>query len=162
MKSLRRVVETILYFAEMYLAPVIAVVLFTASPLGPVESAVLAVAGIVSWTLAEYTFHRIVLHRLAPTQHRLHHANPGKPVLSISWQIWVCFAVVYLIADGAFLAGSLVAYAWYLFVHHCTHHSVDRLPAFLIRYHNGHHKLATRNYGVTTSLWDHVFGTVLR
>jgi hypothetical protein len=28
--------------------------------------------------------------------------------------------------------------------------------------YNGHHKFATRNFGVTTSLWDHVFGTVLR
>jgi len=162
MKPLRRLVDIFLYFGEMFLAPLIALVLFEMSPLGPVESALLTVAGIVTWTLAEYSFHRVVLHHFAPTQHRVHHANPGKPVLSIFWQIWVCFAVVYLLAGGAFLAGSLVAYAWYLFIHHCTHHSVDRLPAFLIKNHNGHHKFATRNFGVTTSLWDHVFGTVLR
>jgi hypothetical protein len=162
MTSLRRLVDIFLYFGEMFLAPLIALVLFEMSPLGPVESALLTVAGIVTWTLAEYSFHRVVLHHFAPTQHRVHHANPGKPVLSIFWQIWVCFAVVYFLAGDAFLAGSLVAYAWYLFIHHCTHHSVDRLPAFLIKNHNGHHKFATRNFGVTTSLWDHVFGTVLR
>ena len=88
--------------------------------------------------------------------------NPDKPVLSIFWQIWVCFAVVYLVAGGAFLAGALLAYSWYLFVHHCTHHSAHRLPAFLIRNHNDHHKVSTRNYGVTTTLWDNVFGTALR
>jgi sterol desaturase/sphingolipid hydroxylase (fatty acid hydroxylase superfamily) len=159
MKLLRRVVEKITYFGEMFFAPLLAIVLFETSTLTTGDAAELAGAGIVAWTLAEYAFHRFVLHRLAPTQHRIHHANPDKPVLSIFWQIWVCFAVVYMIAGGAFLAGSLVAYAWYLFVHHCTHHSVDRLPAFLIRNHKGHHKFATRNYGVTTTLWDHVFGT---
>jgi sterol desaturase/sphingolipid hydroxylase (fatty acid hydroxylase superfamily) len=159
MKLLRQMVEIITYFGEMFLAPLLAVGLFETSTLTTGDAAVLAAAGIVAWTLAEYGFHRFVLHRLAPTQHRIHHANPDKPVLSIFWQIWVCFAVVYMIAGGAFLAGSLVAYAWYLFVHHCTHHSVDRLPALLIRNHKGHHKFATRNYGVTTALWDHVFGT---
>ena len=162
MKSLRRAIGIIGYFGEMLLAPLIAVVLFATSPLGWVETAVLSAAGIVTWTLAEYAFHRFVLHRLAPTQHGIHHADPGKPVLSIFWQIWVCFALVYLITGGSFLAGSLIAYAWYLFVHHCTHHSVDSLPAFLIRNHKDHHKFASRNFGVTTSLWDHCFGTVLR
>jgi hypothetical protein len=31
-----------------------------------------------------------------------------------------------LIAGGAFVAGALVAYAWYLFVHHCAHHGPDK------------------------------------
>ena len=157
MKLLRRVVEKITYFGEMFLAPLLAVVLFFTSTRGTVDFAIFAAAGIVTWTLAEYAFHRFVLHYMAPTQHRIHHANPGEPVLTVFWQI-----VVYLIAGGAFLAGSLVAYAWYyLFVHHCTHHSAHRLPAFLISNHNGHHKFATRNYGVTTSLWDRVFRTVM-
>ena len=161
MKLLRRVVEKITYFGEMFLAPLLAVMLFFTSTRGTVDFAILAAAGIVAWTLAEYAFHRFVLHYLAPTQHRIHHAKPGEPVLTVFWQIWICFAVVYLIAGGAFLAGSLVAYAWYLFVHHCTHHSAHWLPAFLISNHNGHHKFATRNYGVTTSLWDRVFRTVM-
>jgi sterol desaturase/sphingolipid hydroxylase (fatty acid hydroxylase superfamily) len=146
----------------MCLAPFLAILLFTNSSHTVGVAAALTATGVIAWTLAEYVVHRLVLHRLMPTQHWIHHAYPGEPVLSIFWQIWACFAVVYLIADCAFLAGSLVAYAWYLFVHHCTHHSTDRLPAFLIGYHDGHHKFATRNYGVTTSLWDHVFGTVLR
>lgn len=161
-KLVRGVFETAIYFGEMVVAPLFAMVLFETSTLSAGNALVSASAGIVAWTLAEYAFHRFVLHRLVPTQHRMHHANPDKPVLSIFWQIWVCFAVVYLVAGGAFLAGSLIAYAWYLFVHHCTHHSAQSLPAFLIRNHNGHHKFATRNYGVTTTLWDNVFGTALR
>ena len=45
-------------------------------------------------------------------EHRLHHVNPDDPVLTIFWQIWICFPLVYLIIGGAFAAGSLVAYAW--------------------------------------------------
>jgi sterol desaturase/sphingolipid hydroxylase (fatty acid hydroxylase superfamily) len=161
-RSLRRMLQAITYFGEMCLAPFLGIFLFANSSRTFGDAAALIATGAIAWTLAEYVGHRFVLHRLMPTQHRIHHAYPGKPVVSISWQIWVCFAVVYLIADGAFLAGSLVAYAWYLFVHHCTHHSAGRLSAFLIRHHNGHHKFATRNFGVTTSLWDHIFGTVLR
>src|SRR5712675_541961 len=70
-------------------------------------------------------------------------------------------ALVYLIAGGAFVAGTLVAYAWYLFVHHCAHHCPDKLPLPLLKHHQSHHRFATRNYGVSTTLWDHVFGTML-
>jgi hypothetical protein len=62
---------------------------------------------------------------------------------------------------GAFVAGALVAYAWYLFVHHCAHHGPDKLPLPLLKHHQSHHRFATRNYGVSTTLWDHVFGTML-
>jgi sterol desaturase/sphingolipid hydroxylase (fatty acid hydroxylase superfamily) len=70
--------------------------------------------------------------------------------------------LVYLIAGGAFVAGALVAYTWYLFVHHCAHHSPDKLPLPLLKHHQSHHRFASRNYGVSTTLWDHVFGTMLR
>jgi sterol desaturase/sphingolipid hydroxylase (fatty acid hydroxylase superfamily) len=161
-KLVRGLFETIKYFGEMVVGPLLAIFLFETSTLSLGNAAILASAGMVSWTLAEYLFHRFVLHRLVPAQHRIHHAHPDQAVLSIFWQIWVCFAVAYFIAGGAFLAGSLVAYAWYLFVHHCTHHNTDRLPAFLIRNHEAHHQFATRNYGVTTTLWDNVFGTALQ
>src|SRR5579859_6143288 len=100
-------------------------------------------------------------HHLVPTQHALHHARPDKAVLMVSWQIWVCFAIVYLVAGGSWLAGGLVAYAWYLFVHHCAHHASRGIPLALLKHHQTHHRFATRNYGVSTTIWDHVFGTLL-
>jgi surface polysaccharide O-acyltransferase-like enzyme len=106
-KLTRGLFETAIYFGEMVVAPLFAIFLFETSALSLGNAVILASTGIVAWTLAEYAFHRFVFHRLVPTQHRMHHANPGKPVLSIFWQIWVCFAVVYLVAGGAFLAGSL-------------------------------------------------------
>jgi len=154
--------NAIICFGEMLVVPLFAIVLLAISQLRVTFDAMLFVVGVIAWTLAEYCVHRFVLHRLMPTRHRLHHANPDEPILTIFWQIWGCFALVYLIAGGAFLAGALVAYAWYLFVHHCAHHSPDRLPSALIEHHKKHHRFASRNYGVSTPLWDHIFGTMLR
>jgi sterol desaturase/sphingolipid hydroxylase (fatty acid hydroxylase superfamily) len=152
----------LIYFGEMLVASFLAIILLAISPFRMSSNVGLSVAGVVMWTLAEYVVHRFVLHDLAPRAHRLHHANPDEAVLTIFWQIWICFALVYFIAGGAFLAGALVAYAWYLFVHHCAHHGPDRLPLLLLKHHRSHHQLATRNYGVSTTLWDHIFGTMLR
>jgi sterol desaturase/sphingolipid hydroxylase (fatty acid hydroxylase superfamily) len=152
----------IIYFGEMLVASLLAIVLLAISQLGMSSDAVLFAGGVVALTLAEYVVHRFVLHGFAPTEHRQHHANPDGAVLTIFWQIWICFALVYLIAGGAFVAGVLVAYAWYLFVHHCAHHGPDKLPLPLLKHHQSHHRFATRNYGVSTTLWDHVFGTMLR
>jgi sterol desaturase/sphingolipid hydroxylase (fatty acid hydroxylase superfamily) len=152
----------IIYFGEIFVASLLAVVLLANSPLGMTSASELFIGGVVVWTLVEYLVHRFVLHDFAPTRHGMHHANPDGPVLTIFWQIWACFALVYLIADGAFLAGTLVAYAWYLFVHHCAHHGPNNLPLSLLKHHKNHHRFASRNYGVSTTLWDHVFGTMLR
>lgn len=154
--------KTLTYWAEIVLAPVLALYLIASSslPLDVIPGLVLG--GAVAQTLAEYGVHRFVLHDLAPVQHRLHHAKPNDVISSIFWPIWAAFAVVYLIAGGAVLAGILLAYTWYLFVHHCAHHGRNALPASLLNHHDGHHRYATRNFSVSNVLWDHVFGTVLR
>jgi sterol desaturase/sphingolipid hydroxylase (fatty acid hydroxylase superfamily) len=152
----------IVYLGEILVASLLAIVLLAISRLRMSSDAVLFAGGVVALTLAEYAVHRFVLHSFAPNEHRLHHANPDDAVLTIFWQIWICFALIYLIAGGAFVAGALVAYAWYLFVHHCAHHGPDKLPLPLLKHHQSHHRFATRNYGVSTTLWDHVFGTMLR
>jgi sterol desaturase/sphingolipid hydroxylase (fatty acid hydroxylase superfamily) len=154
--------SAIICFGEMLVASSLAIVLLAISPLRMASAAALFVGGVVTWTLAEYVVHRFVLHDFAPREHGAHHADPDGAILTIFWQIWVCFALVYLIGGGAFLAGTLVAYAWYLFVHHCAHHGPDKLPLRLLKHHRSHHRFATRNYGVSTTLWDRVFGTMLR
>ena len=100
----------IIYFGEMLVVSVLAIFLLAISPLRVAAAAASFAGGVVAWTLAEYLVHRFVLHDLAPRKHGIHHANPDEPVLTIFWQIWVCFALLYLIAGGALLAGALVAY----------------------------------------------------
>ena len=68
-------------------------------------------------------------------------------------------SLVYLIAGGAFVAGTLIPYACYLFVHHCAHRRPNKVPLPLLKHHQSHHGLATLNCSVSTMRWDHVFGT---
>jgi sterol desaturase/sphingolipid hydroxylase (fatty acid hydroxylase superfamily) len=149
-------------FGELIFATGVAVVLVATSNCTPSIAAVLFCCGLVAFTLAEYVTHRFVLHAIAPVEHRIHHARPRDAIDKIFWQIWLAFVVVYLTMGGAFLAGALVTYAWYLFVHYCAHHNPAILPASLLKHHLDHHRFAKRNYGVTTKLWDRVFGTMLR
>jgi sterol desaturase/sphingolipid hydroxylase (fatty acid hydroxylase superfamily) len=155
-------IATILYLGELIFALSLAIALLAISNLALSIVALLFFCGVVAWTLAEYITHRLVLHSIAATQHGNHHAHPREPINRIFWQIWLAFAVVYLITAAPVLAGVLVAYAWYLSVHHCAHHNPAILPASLLKHHLDHHKFARRNYGVTTKFWDRAFGTMLR
>ena len=66
----------IIYFGEILVASLLAMVLLATSQLRMSSDAVLFAVGVVAWTLAEYVVHRFVLHGFAPTEHRQHHANP--------------------------------------------------------------------------------------
>jgi sterol desaturase/sphingolipid hydroxylase (fatty acid hydroxylase superfamily) len=151
-----------IWFGELVFAIALAVILLATSKLDSSTTGVLFGCGVVAWTLSEYVTHRFVLHAIAPIQHGIHHARPHDAIDKIFWQIWLAFAVVYWAAGGGVLAGALVAYAWYLFVHYCAHQKPAILPASLLKHHLEHHRFANRNYGVTTKFWDRVFGTMLR
>jgi sterol desaturase/sphingolipid hydroxylase (fatty acid hydroxylase superfamily) len=151
-----------IYFGELVFTIAVAILLLVTSSLEPAMTAILFCCGLMAWTLAEYLTHRFVLHAIAPVQHGIHHAHPHDAIDKIFWQIWLAFVVLYLLAGGAVLAGALVAYAWYLFAHYCAHHHPAILPASLLKHHRDHHRFASRNYGVTTTLWDRFFGTMLR
>jgi sterol desaturase/sphingolipid hydroxylase (fatty acid hydroxylase superfamily) len=152
----------IIYFCELIFALAVAIALLATSTFKPSTTGILFCCGILAWTLSEYIIHRFVLHAIAPVHHGIHHARPKDPIDKIFWQIWGVFVVLYVTKSGTFLAGALVTYAWYLFVHYCAHQRPAILPASLLRHHLEHHKFANRNYGVTTRLWDRVFGTMLR
>jgi hypothetical protein len=75
----------IIYLGEMLVASLLAIVLLAISQHRVSSDAGLFAGGIVAWTFAEYVVHRFVLHGLAPTEHRLHHANPDGAILTIFW-----------------------------------------------------------------------------
>jgi sterol desaturase/sphingolipid hydroxylase (fatty acid hydroxylase superfamily) len=151
-----------IYLGELTFAIAAAIALLAISAVTSSINAILFCCGALAWTLAEYLTHRFVLHAIAPVQHGIHHARPQDTIDKVFWQVWLAFAVVDLIVGGAVLAGVLVAYAWYLFVHYCAHHNPALLPASLLKHHLVHHRFANRNYGVTTKCWDRIFGTMLR
>ncbi len=135
-----------------------------------------AAAGIVLWTLLEYVLHRVALHRIAyfVPLHNVHHASPLAFVGTPSWisvgslgcgiflPAWLCFGVN--VASGLW-AGVMIGYWWYGIVHHIIHHGARKPHWYLggLRsWHLRHHySPKSGNFGVTTTLWDNVFGTAI-
>jgi sterol desaturase/sphingolipid hydroxylase (fatty acid hydroxylase superfamily) len=132
------------------------------------------VGGLVYWTLIEYVVHRFVLHRIPPfrAMHEMHHNNPrafiGTPtIVTMALFALLVFLPALLAANiwvaGALTLGVLLGYITYSVVHHAAHHWRSS-SAWLKRrkkLHGLHYQSGqTRNYGVTTSVWDHVFRSI--
>jgi sterol desaturase/sphingolipid hydroxylase (fatty acid hydroxylase superfamily) len=133
------------------------------------------VAGAFVFTFIEYGLHRWLFHArasIATESHQTHHFSPREPS-SIPFPcsalsallIWTLVSPVFG-ADLAyfFTGGLLLAYFYYAVLHHLQHHvRIGDVPSGLLRKrwteHAIHHGRLDKNYGVTTSLWDHVFGT---
>jgi sterol desaturase/sphingolipid hydroxylase (fatty acid hydroxylase superfamily) len=140
-----------------------------------------AVLGLLAWTLLEYVLHRIALHFMAyfSPMHALHHATPLGFIGTPSWisvSVWLGAVLLpvwlwmgFNIANGA-TVGIMLGYWWYGIVHHVIHHHAhktsrnrasayfDELRAWHMRHH---HSPKAGNFGVTTPVWDHVFGTAI-
>lgn len=136
-----------------------------------------AAAGALSWTFFEYLLHRFVLHQMPPfaAMHDAHHQAPLAFVGTPTWlSMGVILGVVFLPtwALGSFNAGSALAigvmagFFWYGVVHHAIHYRRPRPIATRLllasrRHAQHHYSSQSGNFGVTTSFWDHVFGTTL-
>lgn len=150
-------------------------------------AAVLFVAGLVAWSLGEYVIHRFVMHELRgrglpSREHLIHHMDPennlGRPVLS--WiGIVIVGAVVFVPAGGwlatgstggpwvglALYAGWLVGYGTYEQIHNRSHtHPPRGAYSRWVRIHHFHHHHGhpLTNHGVTSPVWDALFGTLER
>lgn len=132
----------------------------------------LFLAGLAWWTLLEYLLHRFLFHRPG-TRHLRHHARPDDPRLTLAPLVSALggsaiHAIVFLGLFGLraglpLLAGVLVGYLAYERVHWSTHQRVPRTAAFraLRRHHMiHHHAQADARFGVTTPVWDWIFGTL--
>ena len=170
------------YYADFVVYPVVIVGL-AAVGLAPstwqnrAEWLCAAIAGFVTWTLLEYVLHRSVLHKktyFAP-MHGEHHAAPlaflGTPawisvsVLSLAFLVPGWYWLGFNVADGL-TVGVMLGYWWYGVVHHMIHHRTNTAsPSYfndLRAWHMRHHySPKSGNFGVTTPVWDHVFGTVI-
>jgi sterol desaturase/sphingolipid hydroxylase (fatty acid hydroxylase superfamily) len=130
--------------------------------------------GLLAWTLVEYLLHRFAFH--APTRflgrrHIAHHADVSERALTpAKWQPVLMVAIAGLGGAHALfgragveaLAGLLVGYALYEVTHYAVHYwklEADWFRA-LKRYHLSHHFQSPRaRFGVTSPVWDIVFGT---
>lgn len=138
-----------------------------------------AAAGAFTWTLIEYVLHRVVFHELSSAalgaqEHRQHHARPD--YFAPAWQkALAALAASAVILPAAWLAagigvaasftgGFIAMYVAYELLHRRCHTHPPRGPygRWRRRNHFAHHFAdPRRGHGVTTPLWDHVFGTRL-
>lgn len=162
--------------------PVIAIALWLAGSQGQLSAGAMVgtfLGGLASWTITEYLLHRFVFHYAAHSSfgkrieyiiHGVHHDDPHDPLrLVMPPAVSLCFAIfVYglgLALHGydslCFVSGWVLGYLYYDFTHYVIHRRRGfRGFSFQRRNHLIHHfKDPTRCYGVTTSLWDHVFRT---
>ena len=83
-------------------------------------------------------------------------------VLQLQWS-WVAFRLAFGPADGAVgFAGFVAGYLAYDTIHYAVHHFSlhSRLMLYLKKKHFRHHyQDSTKDFGVSTSLWDIVMGT---
>ncbi len=138
-----------------------------------------AVAGALGWTLAEYCIHRWLGHvhtkNFFGKEHVAHHSrgNYFAPTwkkgltallvtaLMIGPALWLGGAV----SGSAFVAGFVGMYLTYELIHRLehVHEGIGPYGRWARRHHFFHHfHDPSRNHGVTTSLWDHVFRTYSR
>jgi dihydroceramide fatty acyl 2-hydroxylase len=142
--------------------------------------------GLFLWTLAEYTLHRFVFHfpaksprgqRITFLFHGIHHAQPqcktrlvmppivAVPLASLFFGLFYLVTVVLMKTPywinplfSAFLTGYLI----YDLGHYAQHHLPMRTGylRYIKRYHMQHHyKTPNQRFGVSSPIWDFVFGT---
>ena len=134
-----------------------------------------AAGGFALWTFLEYILHRVVLHGrnyFAP-MHGEHHAAPVALVGTPTWISMLTLAGAVLAplwlwlgfhrASGLFV-GVISGYLWYGAVHHLIHHRRDApyMAKLRARHMRHHYSPRAGNFGVTTAVWDHIFGTTIR
>jgi sterol desaturase/sphingolipid hydroxylase (fatty acid hydroxylase superfamily) len=168
------------YYAELYVYPIVVggLLLYEVDRNGVAWHSRwwFAVAcGALLWTLAEYLVHRFVYHKVPVLRdlHGMHHARPSDFIGAPIWVSVVIFSSIFFvlarlwdveIACGA-TSGLIVGYLSYLLVHDAVHRwqlaEKSWLRGHRLRHLRHHRYPEPGNFGVTTGLWDLVFGTAI-
>ena len=148
-------------------------------------TALALVAGIFYWTLIEYVLHRFVFHwvqakepwkTLASGLHMAHHKDTevkdliiAPPLVSLIFSSFIFISLCALTWDYRLallvLAGVFFGYILYEWAHYGSHkfQPKNAMLRYLKAYHLRHHfKHPHGTFGVTTPMWDYVFGTTYK
>lgn len=157
------------YFADFLITPPITAVMLYLSARHGVTLDWLGefVCGLLAWTIYEYATHRWLLHRtfFFRDLHALHHddqrdyiaLHPAATIATYA-TLWLTFGT----HSTATASGFSVGYVIYSALHTAFHYARigSRNPLFLLKRHHAlHHAFDDVNFGVSTTLWDRVFGT---
>ncbi len=137
--------------------------------------------GLFAFTWVEYMVHRYIFHISATTQrranfqytmHGVHHEFPKDksrlampPLLSITVTtiLLLLFRLVLQDLVFSFLPGFLAGYAGYLSVHYMVHaYQPPRnfLKVLWVNHAVHHYKDGAMIFGVSSPLWDYIYGTM--
>lgn len=134
------------------------------------------VLGLFFWTLLEYGLHRFVFHRfrgIIGSFHLEHHAAPRdrrylfvRPPYAVAASV-LLIALIWAVTRSfaqttGLISGIWTGYAYYESVHFRVHFTASEgrwISAQRKRHFHHHFQDARRSFGVTTPLWDYVFGT---
>jgi sterol desaturase/sphingolipid hydroxylase (fatty acid hydroxylase superfamily) len=131
------------------------------------------VVGTAAWTLIEYAIHRWILHRMPPFKrlHAMHHARPAALIGTPTWLSALLFMALWaaldreiaVLAASGLAAGLMAGYLGYAVLHFVLHHRRASpgswLHAAKLRHARHHRDGADSDYGVSTGVWDRLFGT---
>jgi sterol desaturase/sphingolipid hydroxylase (fatty acid hydroxylase superfamily) len=149
---------------------------------GPGVLGLSLIAVLLLWSLFEYLFHRVLFHviadlpggrRLAYVMHGCHHDDPADATRNVMPLVvtipifagfFSAFAVFFPLPLCLVLFGLFgFAYLTYDLTHYACHQRPMRGPIgrYLKRHHLLHHFAdSSRNFGVTSPLWDRLLGTL--
>lgn len=166
----------------MYIPVICYMLYYSHSTLGYSAGAIALVftGALFSWTLFEYIMHRFVFHmasenkviqRIIYTLHGNHHEYPRDkqrlfmpPVPSLILAS-VIFGGFYLLLHGAtfmFFPGFLLGYLIYGSLHYAIHAwnpPFSFMKPLWRNHHLHHYKSEEKGFGVSSSVWDRIFGT---
>lgn len=138
--------------------------------------------GVVITSLIEYFLHRFAFHFKPKSEsgrlnhfilHGYHHEFPNDPMRLVLppigiWPVAAVVGVVYYFAFGSYFwpvfGGTALGYIAYDWLHYYTHHFNPKggPGKWLKRYHMMHHFDSPHHrFGITSPLWDLVFGTYM-
>lgn len=148
----------------------------------PLQYVGIALLGMLFWTLLEYVVHRFLFHfpakselskRLVFLFHGLHHDAPNDktrlvfppfPAVVIMILIYGLFTLfIPQRMLNIYMGGFIVGYLCYDYIHYATHHfpMTSKVGRYLRKYHLQHHfSHEASKYGVSSPLWDYIFGSV--
>ncbi|ESR62106.1 hypothetical protein CICLE_v10016504mg [Citrus x clementina] len=150
--------------------------------LSPYLAGLIVFLGIITWTLLEYFLHRYLFHIKTKSYwgntfhyliHGCHHKHPmdglrlvfppaGAALVSLAlWNLIDVLTKPFI--TPALYGGILLGYVMYDVTHYYTHHGKPSKGIILRlkRFHMNHHfRIRDKGFGISSSLWDIVFGTL--
>ena len=167
----------------MYLPVVIGFPYYAAATLGFTAGriALLFLCGMAFWTFFEYLMHRFAFHWVADSEraqkfiyimHGNHHHYPRDkerlfmppvPSIIISSVIFCLMFVIMRQNAFAFFPGFLLGYLMYGTMHfaiHAWNPPFKWMKPLWRNHHLHHYKDEHKGFGVSTTIWDRVFGTM--